>query len=295
MENKFIDIELLGKLSNEGILDGTVEISEKLDGANMGFYREKEGDPLIFRSRRIELNAQTGYNGFYPGIQQVLEADEKHPFPPKKMFFGERMSKHAIFYGKTPAFIGFAVLDMETEKYEADWMKYFIERAMPIVPYHLVENPTVDDLKKLINAKSAFGDQDAIAEGIVIKNYSKINQFGTQTFAKIVRAGFAEDTGRGKGYCVKKEEEEKFAKRFATPARVKKAVFRILEEKPNMALDMPLMPFLVSETSNDILKEEILTIAKECKGEFNFRMFQKAVSNECRVTLQNMIMEQASA
>lgn len=295
MENKFIEIELLGKLSNEGILDGVVEISEKMDGANMSFFRENEGDPLTFRSRRIELNEKTGYNGFYPGIQKVLEADMKDPFPHKKMFFGERMSKHVIHYGECPEFIGFAVMDLETGRYEADWMHHFIERAMPIVPYHIVENPTAEDLKKLINAKSAFGDAEAIAEGIVIKNYDKINQFGTQTFAKLVRAGFAEDSGRGKGYCVKKEEEEKFAKRFATPARVSKAVFRILEEKPNMQLDMPIMPFLVSETVNDILKEEILTIAKECKGEFNFRMFQKAVSNECRVTLQNMIVEQASA
>lgn len=288
MENSYIKIELIGKRSNEGILEGNVEISEKLDGANLSFYREKEGDPLTFRSRRIELNENTGMHGFRPGIDMIREADSNNPFPPGKMFFGEHMTPHVIFYGNIPNFIGFSVMDIASGIYEANWQKYFEDREIPIVIFINMSNPAVDDLKALVNRKSEFGDTECIQEGIVIKNYD------TQLFAKIVREVFKEDAGRGKGYCIRKTDEDKFVKRFCTPARVRKVIFKTLEEHPEEELDMPIMKYIAGETAMDILQEEILTIAKECQGDFNFRLFKKGVSNECRATLQNMIIEQAS-
>lgn len=289
MENKFTEIELLGKHSTIGVLDGLVEITEKIDGSNFSFYRENEGDPLIFRSRRIELD-EDGIieNRFGPAVDAVMAADAEFPFPAGKIFFGERMSKHTINYGKIEPFIGFAVKDIEYDTYESTWAGYFKDRDLPVVPALYFVSPSLEFIRSIVNSKSSFGDTEAIQEGIVLKNYDK------QVFAKLVNEPFVEDSGRGKGYCVRKTNEDKVVKQFCTTARVKKGIFRVLDEHPELELDLAIMKYVPKEVSEDILKEEILAISKTC-NQFDFKNFRKGCASVCKTVIIDMITEQAVA
>jgi len=108
---------------------------------------------------------------------------------------------------------------------------------------------------------------DGPGEGVVVKNYGFVNQFGQGRHAKLVRQDFKEESARAFGVAEKDgafENEVFLAEKFVTQARVSKVrckinAFGTLERKK-------LIPRLLQTVYHDVVEEEIHQMLKALNG-----------------------------
>ncbi len=83
------------------------------------------------------------------------------------------------------------------------------------------------------------------------------------------------------------------AEMFCNEVRIDKAI-DILTLEEGLALDMKLMKQLFKLVGDDILQEEILTIAQMSRqsGEFDFHAFYGIVAKKCAKQLQEFMVEE---
>jgi len=271
MENKFVKIQ---RTSNLPIREDMVyEVTEKVDGANFSFYVGDIGE-LVFRSRNRELVEGDG-KGWSRCVLYLSEVHTNHPFEEGYIYFGECMTKHTIHYGETHAFIGFAVLDVCSDKYIERWSKHYMLRDIPHVDWLYVSGTDINTyVDNHLNDKSAYGDTNAIQEGLVFKCYE------TQEFVKFVRDQFKEDNRKVfGGKLVPEDDTGKIVLRFCTHARIEKHVYRIRDEK-DMPIGLEMMQHLPKDVCDDIICEEFMTIYGKYTT-MNFKQFRKLVAHEC--------------
>jgi hypothetical protein len=288
MEHKFLKGHHLGHRENINIFNGEVEISEKLDGANMSVLVGENGE-LICRSRNRELSGENKEKMFSRAKLYLENIHAVTPFSKGQIMFGENMVKHTIFYGSTPAFIGYAVFDIATNRYIEDWYTEFDKRGIPRVDFFVQDNMTAEDLNEFLNRPSAWGTENVTAEGIFIKNYGDCEN--EQIFGKVVVKDFLEKNAEVFGAPKSKmNDTAKVINMYCTIPRIKKGIFKLRNEY-NMELNMTMMKYLPLEVYNDILEEEIIAISKKF-GTINFKKMRKMVSSMCAVTLKDFMLEQ---
>lgn len=286
MENKFKKGHWLGHSDTEGILNTSVIISEKIDGANSSVYVNDDG-LLIVRSRNNELVDDKANNKMFTRMEEYVKSvHDVTPFEQGFIYFGENCVHHTINYGEMPPFIGFAVLDLTLNEYIKDWYTHYDVRNIPRVNFKEIKTPTVEKLEKYMNHVSAWGTTKTLAEGIFIVNYEK------QIFAKIVLDSFKEKNAEIFGAPTKKQDDtQKAIEMFCTTARIHKGIYKLRDEY-GMDVDMIMMKTLPLEVYNDILQEEIITISKKF-GTINFKNMRKRVSGKCAMALKDFILNQA--
>ena len=288
MEHKFKKGHHIGHVDTEGIFDSSVELSEKLDGANMS-CKTGENNELICRSRNRELNRENPEKMFARAMTYLDGIHAITPFHPNLIPFGECMTKHTINYGETPPFIGYAVYDIETDQYIEDWYEVFDSRGIPRVDFIVKDNVTVKDLDEFLNHKSAWGTENATAEGIFIKNYGDAEH--EQIFGKIVTSDFLEKNEEVFGVPKPKmDDTSKVANMYCTIPRIHKGIFKLRDEY-EMPVNMVMMKYLPLEVYNDILEEEIIAISRKF-GTVNCKKMRKIVSSMCAITLKDFMLEQ---
>ena len=288
MENKFKKGHHIGHPDTEHIFDLSVEISEKLDGGNMS-CKVNDDNKLISRSRNRELSDENTEKMFTRAKMYLESIHANTPFSKGQIPFGECMVKHSIHYGETPPFIGYAVYDIETERYIEDWYEVFDSRGIPRVDFIVKDNVTVKDLDEFLNHKSAWGTENATAEGIFIKNYGDAEH--EQIFGKIVTSDFLEKNEEVFGAPKPKmDDTSKVVNMYCTIPRIHKGIFKLRDEY-EMPVDMVMMKHLPLEVYNDILEEEIIAISKKF-GTVNFKKMRKIVSSICAITLKDFMLEQ---
>ena len=201
-------IEKIGSTEVEGILNGTCYLTYKIDGTNACVYLSDDGSELKFGSRKRELsllndnadfalsmsNGKGDKNSIY---EELLSYLRKHP---KYIVYGEWLVPHTIRRYSIDAWKKlylFDVYDTETQKYLpydiwTDELKDY--KSISIIPLIAkLENPTLDDIKVLLNETGKYLVTDGLGEGIVIKNYDFINRFGRTTWAKLLTEDFLEN------------------------------------------------------------------------------------------------------
>ena len=257
-------IHRYGKEEVEGILEGTVVVQEKVDGANAQIWLE-DGE-IKLGSRNRELKPDEGFNGFrqyvenHAGIRKFLE-----DYPGDRLY-GEWLVRHTIAYNET-AYKKFYLFDifMSDLGFMGQEALYgYAERyGIEIVP-HLGTfiNPSMEDIMPFV-AKSRFGDR---GEGVVLKNLEFRNSFGDLCFAKIVDEAFKEDNGVTFGGNNKHSDtyqEMWVVNKFMTLARVQKIMNKVQPEVDEK-LDMKHIPRVTNTAYNDMLTEEIWEIQARC-------------------------------
>ena len=288
MENKFTKIKAFGDRNNANVLDGRCELTEKLDGAN-GSVIIKDG-VFILRSRNNELigGLENGKN-WARALTYLTEIHKTTPFVTGLIYFGEIMVKHTIFYGDAPAFIGYAVFDIEKDMYIEDWYTHFEERGIKTPTRVYVEGiPAIELIEIYGERKSEFGTEGAVAEGFVVKNYDN------QHFAKYVREAFKEDNRKTFGVGERKEKQDaafKIVERFATPSRINKAIHKLNEEN-GVEIEMKMMSELPKEVFSDILTEEYVAISTEYDM-VSFGNMRKFVAKKCVDRLKGFMLDRA--
>lgn len=275
MQNKFVKIQRANSTPIQ--YDALYERTEKLDGANFSFYVNKSG-VLVFRSRNQELGESTG--NFTRAVEYIQSLD--HKFKKGLIYFGECMKKHTIFYGETPAVIGFAVFDVSHEVYVDDWHIMFSEAGIETPSRKILWGRDIlKDVAEYLDTASLFGDSGAIQEGFVYKSYK------TQEFIKFVREQFKEDNREvfGGGF-VPEDDTGKIVARFGTFGRIEKHAHKLKMEF-EMPIDMPMMGYLPKIVCEDIITEEHMTIYNKYKI-VDYKKFRKLIAEECRNYLKQV-------
>ncbi len=151
------------------LLAGEVSITEKLDGANTGIIRVRDGFRLQKRGGLVGQSEHEQF-GFFTAWSQA-NYDKLIQLPKNTVLFGELMyAQHTIHYNKLPDyFLAFALYNYkDQEYYKRDEMVKVCESV------GLCYSPEVarghfkrTELFNLIPKVSAYGDEKA--EGIVVE------------------------------------------------------------------------------------------------------------------------------
>lgn len=196
--------EVKGKLflSNSDIsllLAGKVVIEEKIDGANTGIIRHKDGFSLQKRGSLVGQSEHPQFGRFhnwanYQNYERIMAVPSGH------LIYGEWCwAVHHLYYDSLPDyFLVFDVLKKNkwfdrTERNE--FCEKFGFHQVPLIAEGCFDKM---DLANMIPEKSAYGKR---AEGIVIKRYRQKEYLR----AKLVRPEFVKELDENNQHWTRKE------------------------------------------------------------------------------------------
>jgi len=171
----------LDKKDQKKLLTGKITIEEKMDGANVGIIRKKDGFTLQKRRGLAEEGVHPQFSFFWNWARNNQNKIEK--IPKKFIVYGELMfAKHMVPYHELPSY--FLAYDVWTGKeylnYE-DRMEIVQNCGFKSVPL-LFQGHLDRELEYWL--KNALYAPGVKSEGIVVKNYKK------QMRGKLVRPEF---------------------------------------------------------------------------------------------------------
>lgn len=271
----------IGQKGMEELFADDVVITEKIDGNNVRIMND--GKALIFGSHRTILaKGNPDAKMFVPFLDWVENNYDNlmRLIPKDCILFGEMAQNQCTLkYDKTYPLVLFDIA--KTTDYGLDFVdsefqqKHLSEISgalnIPKVPiFYIGRIEKAEQLAEFLERDSFLGRTKL--EGIVIKNYSRLNQWNRQLFAKLVREEFREENKRVFKRVDFKSIEEEIAERFFTRARLVKMVQKLKEEGKYEG-HLRDIRHLVGDTPKDIYEEN-----KEDIKEILFEHFWKRIS-----------------
>ena len=195
----------LGAASSDDILTtvptdvkGYVTITEKVDGANMGFSLSSDGSEIVVQNRSHYVNSSSHEQFKKLGawvdqhreeLFQILKRDDF--FPQRYILFGEWLyATHSIAYTDLPdRFMAYDLYDRSTDTFldRKGLAALLSTTSIQVVPviYEGESVPSELDLRKMVQAQSKF--YNGRLEGV----YVKMEEGGIVKFrGKVVRSDF---------------------------------------------------------------------------------------------------------
>lgn len=268
-------IERLGTDATDGILNGTVYVFPKLDGANASVYLNDNGE-IEVASRSRPLKGDNDLRGLKDYVRSNPNFKAYFDKFPKHRLFGEWLVPHSIKNYIPNAWNKLYIFDvMIGNEYipYADYSKSIIE--FDLVYIHATAclfNPSLDSLQSFVEDNNYLMQDGQIGEGIVIKNYDFVNRFGNIVWAKIVRP---------------KHRHEQKVQRIATASTESLIVDKFLspefvaKEYSKLAVDgwtSNLIPRLLGTIWYTFITEEIFNIIRKFHNPtINFAALNKLV------------------
>ena len=275
MYHKFPDVDRLTQwlVDNKNVLDGNIEITEKLDGSNFSFYKMDGENIHCSRSGPIKPENR---NNFTQSIEFANSVIDK--LKPHEAIFGEHVANHHIvhYIDDRYPFYAFGVYDMERETFCKNWQSRCNKLGIPtVVKIISDEELTLENLLNLRSGESMLGPQ---REGIVIKDYDRQQMF------KLVDPQFEESHTQKPARVPQliDEKTQAFVDANATDMRIMKAIFRLHDEEGE-AFDMPIMAKLPRAVEADIIKECGIP------QDINMKQMKKLISDKSRSVLINYL------
>jgi len=281
MIHSYPKVYQLGHKAISGILDGPVDVTEKVDGSQFSFgvFNGK----LECRSHNKQIVLDAPEKMFARAIFTCYELEKL--LCPGWTYRGEYLNTphhNALCYDRVPP-KNIILFDIMTENVEC-YLSYnaMYEEAnrlgLSVVP--LLYSGVVasrSELSKLLDTVSILGGQKI--EGVVIKNYSMLSLDDKIAMAKVVREDFKEvnATNWKANNPGKQDIVEEIAARYATPARWKKAIQHLRED--GLIQDAPQdIGKLINEVKRDVLEEESEAIANMLFKEFWPQIARKLIA-----------------
>lgn len=283
-------------VSNTGAFEvgDIIQISEKWDGANASISLDDNGN-LIAYSRKNELNYQNTLRGFWNYVQLLNSKDFSDLR--NMVVFGEWGISHTVKYN-ADAYNKWYVYDMydnDTEQWLPQSMvKEFAESHGLEYIHVLYEGEFIswDHCRTFLNSP-AYGDSQ---EGIVIKNQSKLNNPDVLNpfYLKIVNDSFKETQLKNhiKKAVDPQQEEEKnkadeIANEVVTEARVRKEIFKMIDEgilpEKLQPSDMAIVARnLPKRIYDDVVKEELEHLSDSVGNQFFGKSVNSVAMNYAR-------------
>ena len=192
-------IEKIGTLETEGILNGEVHLSYKIDGSNGCIYLNDNGE-LGFGSRKRELSVTQDNMGFMTNFicnkelySKFLDLLKKYP---NYIIYGEWLVPVTIKRYSKDAWRKFYVFDVFNNE-DGTYLPFNIYKEMLdeygllyIPEIAVLNDPSEEDIKEYLDKTGEFLITEGLGEGIVIKNYDYTNKYGRRTWAKILTEDF---------------------------------------------------------------------------------------------------------
>lgn len=278
-------IHALHKEECDGILIGTVQVQEKIDGANASIWWDHDTNQVHYGSRSRDLRAANdNFNGFGDWVKANPQIEDYLRTHQNTRLCGEWLVRHSIGYHEA-SYKQFYLYDVmvdiifgeEEQKsvFRPLYEVYNIASLLNIPAAHqfgTFENPTLEEIQK-------FAGQTVLGlkgEGVVIKNQGFINKFGDTQYGKYVTQEFKEDNAITFGGNNKHSDtywEMHFVNEYCTLPRLEKILHKF-EAINTERLDMKHIPQIMGMMHHDIITEECWSIAKKCTAPFNFRAFK---------------------
>lgn len=257
----FPKILTLGQKYTEGIFDGYVEITEKVDGSQFGFG--KINGELFIRSKGCLLDLDNPAEMFKQGVSYIKSIEDK--IPDNTLFHGEYLQtpKHnTLAYNKIPKnhiclfSVSFVDDTFISHNKIAEWANLLNIDVVPLLFSGIVSD--VNQVAELIKNDSYLGG--AKMEGVVVKNYDKSVIIGGMIIpimsAKYVSEDFKEvHQTNWKTENTKSGKIDLYKLQFKSEARFEKAM-QFLRDSNQLELEPKDIPKLIERVNRDILEEE---------------------------------------
>ena len=291
---KYQHIERYGTAEVNDIEIGECFIFPKIDGTNSSVWLDDEGN-LKAGSRTRELTLEKDNAGFYryvsfgnPNVELYLR---KHP---NHRLYGEFLVPHSLKTYTEDAWRKFYIFDICIDKEDGkiEYIPYNIYKPLVeefdldyIPPLMKIKNGSYESFIKCLE-KNVFliKDGQGIGEGVVIKNYNFYNQFGRQTWAKIVTNEFKEKHSKTMGCPEINNEyivEEKIVNNFCTSSFIEKEFEKLVNEKGEW--NNRNIPELLGRVWYEFIKEESWNFVKEYKNPtINFKLLNNLVTKKIK-------------
>lgn len=282
---KYEKIHRLTKEEVDGILLGTCNITEKLDGANLSIWSDNGILHVGSRNNDLTQNGNTfngavDYCNAHPGIKKALQDN------PTYRLYGEWLVRHTLQYDET-AYKKFYLFDVLSGPEGTEYMiqdsvqgfgKIYGIDTVPNLGW--IVNPTLQQLTSLVEQPSVYGQK---REGIVIRNPEFTNKFGDKVNAKLVSEGFMEDNGITFGGNNKYSEcywEQYVSNKYITLERVQKIMNKVQPEV-NERLDMKHIPRIINTVYHDMITEEAWEISSKVES-LNYNNLKRICGKKTR-------------
>lgn len=242
---RWTKIFTIGDKYTEGIFDGPVSITEKVDGSQVNFgYNEKDGLWILSKGSTCHLGDNNKL--FHPAVEHIHKLHAARKLPAGWSFHGETLHaprQNTLVYNRVPknhiALYGVAAPDGSQIhmgktgplKPLPEWAEYLDIEVVPEF-FTGVINPA-EVLKKLeewLDRESFLGGQKI--EGVVIKNYAKECFIGGQLLP-LMQAKFVSEAFKEKHKVAWPENNKSplvaIGDMVRTPARWHKAIQKLVE------------------------------------------------------------------
>ena len=255
--HSYSSIYNLGHKALEDLFDGAVLIEEKIDGSQISFRKDKDGNYEI-RSKGKDQTPPITDKMF----ELVVEKTKNLPLYKEWIYRSELLNKckhNSLIYSRIPHNnIVIFDIDIGLENY-LSWeeKKKESERLGFEVAPVLFEGKIAswEELKPLLDTDSFLGGTKI--EGIVIKNYARFGVDKKTLMGKFVSEAFKEVHSREwkKANPQTKDIVSMFIDAFRTEARWQKAIQHLKEQGQDITVVQAIGP-LLKEINQDVLKEE---------------------------------------
>ena len=277
---KYFHLERMYKDETKGINNGTIFIQSKLDGTCSSIWMDKDG--IKTGSRNRELTLDNDNQGFCRFIEENKSLYEPlFTLLPNAILFGEFLVHHTIKAYVKDAWNKFYVFDVALQRGEE--LSFLTpEQYEPVLnSLGITYVPTIAKLENYEGSYEEFRDkvnylidpsiQGASPEGLVIKNYGFINQYGRNCFAKIVFEQFHEE--KKAKVALESSLEVEIAEKYVTQHLVQKELAKLKSSGV-----VKLQPALLQTVFYVLLVEELADIVKKHKLPIiDFKALNRAV------------------
>lgn len=288
---RYQHVQRIGTSSVEGLLKGKCYITPKIDGTNASIWLGEDGE-VHCGSRKRDLTIGDDNAGFrewvnkHPNFKEYLVAHPTH------RLYGEWLVPHTIKQYVDYAWRNFYVFDVTKDTGKIDNNGDPIEKYLPyedyfwrlqahnilyLEPLAIIENPTIKELKEIMENNTFLMKEGEIGEGIVIKNYDFVNKYGRIVWGKMVRAEFIKKNG-GNPKTIKDKEgygetEISIVNTYITEALIDKEKAKIELEKGGW--ESKYIRQLLGTVYHCLIEEEMWNILKKYKNPtINFKQLQ---------------------
>lgn len=162
---------ILSRADIKMLLAGSVDVEEKLDGANVGIIRHKDSFALQKRGSLVGQSEHLQYQFFHAWANRI-KYDNIMDVPHGYRIYGELCyAVHTIYYDSLPDYV--IVIDVTKE---GKWLNRKDKEAFcdkygfAVVPLITQGYFNLDELWTFVPKESSFGDT---SEGIVVKKFHK--------------------------------------------------------------------------------------------------------------------------
>lgn len=280
--NSYGSIYALGHKAVATILDGEVELTEKVDGSQISFGIINGELSIRSKGQQLHLGADNGM--FNLAVEQIQR--NAHLFSADWVYRGEYFSKpkhNTLAYDRVPL-NNIMVYDVEKGPGSEDFLRWAgrdVEVARigfeAIPNFYSGTGVTFEDIQYHLAKESVLGGVKI--EGVVVKNYSQFTEDKKIAKAKFVSTEFQEKHQKEwkKTNPTRSDIIEELITALRTEARWRKSV-QHLRDDGRLEGSPRDIGNLIKETQNDVLKEEEDFIKEKLFQHFKGQIMRGVVS-----------------